>query len=81
MEFFDDNNDDFYSFDLELNSLNFNEIRSQSNNSSIPLNSIDFSRFENCKIYDDNNKISLHDALPIFMMIIIKLYKVILAKN
>ena len=55
---FDDIYDDHYgSSDLEQNTLNYNEIRSQSNNSSLPLNS--YSPFQsinlNSMIYDDNN--------------------------
>ena len=52
--------DDHYSSsDLYQNSMNYNEINSQSNNSSLPLNS--YSPFQSIKLNsmindDDNNK-------------------------
>ena len=58
MEFFNDFYDDNYeNSDLEQNTLNYNEIRLESNNSSLPLNS--YSPFQSLNLYsmnyDDNN--------------------------
>ena len=62
MEFFNDIYDDNYDNSiLEQNTLNYNEIRLESNNSSLPLNS--YSPFQSLNLYsmnnDDNNNQSI----------------------
>ena len=64
MEFLDDIYDENYNnFYLEQNTLNFNEMRSRSNNSSLPLNS--YSPFQSINIYsminDDNNNQNIQE--------------------